>query len=290
MIPRTRIVSIATAVLFVSSLPAMAQTSPEPAGAEAPHELSETELSRQLANPVTNIWSIANQFNNYKLSNGSWNDNWNFQPLLPISLTEDWNLITRPVVTIYNSVPIETTPGEFRNTTAFGDMIFMQQLSPAHSGPWLFGIGPTWVFPSAGSVHTGQGKWMVGPSFVLGYVSKKFILGVFPQQWWSFSGDPDRPSTNQMNLQPIAALFFPHGWSVGYSGNILADWKATPGNVWTVPLGIGVNKVFKFGRLPVKLGVAGQYMVVRPGPAGQKWDIQIQVTPVIPKLVKGTLF
>jgi hypothetical protein len=57
-----------------------------------------------------------------------------------------------------------------------------------------------------------------------------------------------------------------------------------------VPLGIGVSKVAKFGRLPVKIGVAGQYMVVRPEPAGQKWDIHVQVTPVIPKLVKGTLF
>jgi hypothetical protein len=30
-----------------------------------------------------------------------------------------------------------------------------------------------------------------------------------------------------MNLQPFAALFFEEGWSVGYSGNILANWKLT---------------------------------------------------------------
>jgi hypothetical protein len=202
---------------------AVAQTPLQPAGDQAPTS-SATELSKKLANPVSNIWSIANQFNNFQLSNGAWNHNCNFQPLLPLSLTEDWNLVTRPVVTIYNSVPIETAPEEFRNTTAFGDTIFMQHLSPAHSAPWLLGVGPTWVFPTAGSVYTGQGKWMVGPSFVLGYMSKTFILGVFPQQWWSFSGDPNRPSTNQLNLQPIAALFFAHGWSVGYSGNILASW------------------------------------------------------------------
>ncbi len=131
---------------------------------------------------------------------------------------------------------------------------------------------------------------MVGPSFVVGYMTKKYIVGVFPQQWWSFGGDPERPSTSQLNLQPIAALFFEHGWSVGYSGNILANWKETPGNVWTVPLGIAINKVVKLGRLPVKFGVAGQYMVVRPEPAGQEWNIQIQLAPVLPRLVKGTLF
>ena len=291
MTSRTRIVPGVLALLLFSSVPTTAQTpSPAAGGEKDDPELSETELSKKLANPVSNIWSITNQINNFQLANGQWNYNWNFQPLLPVSLTKDWNLLTRPVVTIYNSVPIETAPGEFRNTTTFGDTILMQHLSPAHSGAWLLGIGPTWVFSTAGSVHTGQGKWQVGPSFVLGYMSKKFLLGVFPQQWWSFSGDPLRPATSSLNLQPIAALFFEQGWSVGYSGNILANWKATPGNVWTVPLGVGVNKVFKFGRLPVKIGVAGQYMVVRPEPAGQKWDIQVVVTPVLPKLIKGTLF
>jgi len=29
-----------------------------------------------------------------------------------------------------------------------------------------------------------------------------------------------------MNLQPFGSYFLPDGWSIGYSGNILADWKA----------------------------------------------------------------
>ncbi len=115
------------------------------------------------------------------------------------------------------------------------------------------------------------------------------MLGVFPQLWWSIGGDSTRPNTSQMNLQPIASLFLEDGWSVGYSGNIIANWKASSGNVWTVPLGMGVSKVVKFGRLPVKLGLAWQYMVVQPD-GGQRWNIQFQITPVIPKLIKETLF
>jgi hypothetical protein len=287
---RLRTVSVLFALLVSVAFPAAAQTTPQEAGEDEDGAgASATELSRKLANPVSSTWSIANQFNNFKLENGSWNYNWNFQPMLPVSLTEDWNLLTRPVVTVYNSVPVETAPGEFRNTTAFGDTILMEHLSPARSGHWLLGIGPTFVFPTAASADTGQGKWQAGPSCVFGYLSKKYIVGVFPQQWWSFAGDPSRPSTNLLNLQPIGSLFFRDGWSVGYSGNVLANWNATPGNVWTVPVGIGVNKVVRFGRLPVKIGGSVQYMVVRPEPAGQKWDIQIVITPVIPKLVKGTL-
>jgi hypothetical protein len=94
-----------------------------------------------------------------------------------------------------------------------------------------------------------------------------------------------------MNLQPFAAYFLPNGWSIGYSGNILANWKAdNAGDVWTVPLGLSVSKVQKFGKLPVRFALAGQYMVHHPDTFGQKWNIQLMVVPVIPKLIKGTLF
>jgi hypothetical protein len=72
------------------------------------------------------------------------------------------------------------------------------------------------------------------------------IVDVFPQQWWSFAGDSDRPATSQLNLQPSGAYFFGDGWNVGYSGNILANGKAASyKDVWTVPIGLGVGKVLK---------------------------------------------
>jgi hypothetical protein len=93
-----------------------------------------------------------------------------------------------------------------------------------------------------------------------------------------------------MNIQPIFSLFFEGGVNVGYSGNILVDWKAPADNRWTVPIGISAGKVFKFGRLPVKVGLSAQYMVVQPEPVGQRWNVQILLTPVLPKLIQGTLF
>ena len=159
------------------------------------------ELNRKLTNPVSTIWSLSNQFNNFKLENGRWNNNWNFQPVLPISLNKDWNLITRPVMPFYNIVPHETAPGQFERTAGLGDLILLELLSPAHSGHWVLGAGPTFIFPTATSKFTGQGKWQAGPSVVAGYLTKEFFLGVFPQQWFSIGGDPDRPDTSQLNLQ-----------------------------------------------------------------------------------------
>ena len=163
-------------------------------------------------------------------------------------------------------------------------------LSPAHSGNWVLGAGPTFIFPTATSHFTGQGKWQAGPSVVVGYLTKEFFIGVFPQQWWSIGGEHGRPDTNQMNLQPIATIFFGEGWSLGYSGNILADWTASSDNVWTVPIGLGLAKVVKLGRLPVKIQLAVQHMPVHPRISGQEWNVQVSITPVLPKLIKGVLF
>ena len=267
------------------------QGAPEPAPLTAAEEAEKAnELAKMLANPVANLWSLTFQFNNFELTNGRWNENLNFQPVMPVSLTKDINLITRPVIQLYNSAPYTTTTGADARTWAFGDWTQLELFSPANSGDWILGAGPTFIFPTASSVYTGQGKWQIGPAVVVAYMTKKYIVGVFPQQWWSYAGDPSRPSTNQMNLQPIANLFFEGGWNVGYSGNITADWEAPSNNRWTVPIGIGGGKVVKFGRLPVKVALAVQYMVTQPSPVGQRWNIQLQLTPVLPKLIKGTLF
>ena len=94
-----------------------------------------------------------------------------------------------------------------------------------------------------------------------------------------------------MNLQPVAAYFLPDGWSIGYSGNVLANWKADKdGDVWRVPLGLALGKVQKFGRLPIRLQLAGQYMAHHPKHFGQEYNIQFTVSPVIPKLIEGNLF
>jgi len=275
----------------VAQAAAAPETSESVEGKEdQPHHVSATELSRQLLNPVTSLWSLQLQFNNYRLDSGKWNNNLLFQPVLPIALTKDLNLINRPVIPLYNSVPHETAPGEFDRTTGFGDITLLELFSPAHSGHWILGAGPTFIFPSASSDFTGQGKWQAGPAVVIGYLTKQFIVGVFPQWWWSFAGDSSRPDTSQMNLQPFAAWFLGEGWNIGYSGNVLADFKAPSDNRWTVPIGLEIGKVVKLGKLPVKIELAGQYMPIHPDHVGQQWNIQFSLTPVIPKLIKEPLF
>lgn len=273
-----------------------AQSAPAPGAEESSSALSASELAKEISNPVTSLWQLQFQFNNLKLESdplspvsGEWVNNLYFQPVMPVSLTKKINLITRPVIALYQSVPYPTETGGVERTTRLGDTILAQVLSPAGTEPWIWGVGPTWIFPTAGSDLTGQGKWQVGPAVGGGYITSKFMIAALAQQWWSFAGDKDREDTSQLNLLPLINRFFGGGWSVGYSGNILVDWKAPSGEGWTVPLGASVGKVVKFGRLPVQLQVGGQYFVERPL-GGPEWNFQLQITPVIPRLIKKTLF
>jgi hypothetical protein len=287
---------IACATSASAQLAPAPKPDPDPSAAVSSSALSASELAKEISNPVTSIWQLQFQFNNVKLESGNlnpvsgkWVNNLYFQPVMPVSLTKDINLITRPVITLYQSVPYPTATGGSERTTTFGDMILATVLSPARTEPWIFAAGPTWIFPTAGSDFTGQGKWQVGPAVGGGYITDKFMIAALVQQWWSFAGDADRKSTNQMNILPLIYRFFGDGWSIGYSGNILADWKAASGEKWTVPLGLSIGKVIKFGMLPVQVQIAGQYFVERPE-FGPKWNVQLQVTPVIPRLIKKTLF
>ena len=172
---------VAGGVVSLANISALAADVSRGQEASTPAE-DANELAKELANPVANLWSLQFQFNNFELTNDRWNYNLIFQPVMPVSLTKDINLITRPVIQFYNSVPFTSMTGKEVRTTSFGDWTQLELFSPANSGNWLLGVGPTFIFPTAGSFYTGQGKWQIGPAVVLAYMTKKYIIGVFPQQ------------------------------------------------------------------------------------------------------------
>lgn len=263
------------------------------AAAQTVETKSLDEVNKELSNPISSIWALQLQENTYWLNKPDRNVvNLQFQPVLPLALTENWNLITRPVFQVMNSTPYVNSSGNLHRVAGFGDTILATMLSPSPkvAGPWLLGVGPSFIFPSATNSRLGQNKWQIGPAGVFGYLGNKWLAGVFPQQWLSVGG-PGPKTVSQMNVQYFFTYLPGDGWGIGTSPNMLVNWYANKaGNMITFPVGLNVSKVIKIGPLPVKLAVQGQYMPVHPDVFGQKWNLQFSVTPVIPKLIKGTLF
>jgi len=276
-------------LIFVAILALLVAVS---AAAQEPDNKSLDEVNKELSNPISSIWALQLQENTYWLNRPDRNVvNLQFQPVLPLALTDDWNLITRPVFQVMNSTPYVNQRGNLHRVTGFGDTILAMLLSPSPklAGPWLLGAGPTFIFPSATNSRLGQNKWQFGPGGVFGYLGGKWLAGVFPQQWFSVGG-PGSQTVSQMNIQYFFVYLPGGGWGIGTSPNILINWYANKsGNMLTVPVGLNVSKVIKLGPLPVKLAVQGQYMPVHPDVFGQKWNLQFAITPVIPKLVRGNV-
>ena len=148
------------------------QTETGAASEDEGNDKSLTEVDKELTNPVGGSWSLTFKQNNYLLDNPDrWRSNVQFQPVLPISLTSDWNLITRPTIPFFLSQPHQVPAGvpgqvDIATTAGLGEIMLVEMLSPAPliAGHWLLGAGPTFVFPTASTEATGHGKWQAGPA------------------------------------------------------------------------------------------------------------------------------
>jgi hypothetical protein len=303
---KTRTASALLGVALAASAPA-ASAAPEAqagsASADGDQPISASELNKQLNNPVSSIWSITIQNNFTSLENDSgtdvpgWEDgenkwlyNMNFQPVLPIKLTGSWNLISRPVIPIFADRQV-FDGGGFKGRSGLGDITLFSLLSPEASGDgFLWGVGPSLIFPTASRNDLGQEKWQAGPAAVALYLSKDWVFGVLPQHWWSYAGNGDRPSTSTSNVQYFIQRLLPNQWQIGMAPNIVIDWEEDTDNAVTFPVGLGVGKLLRFGKLPVKLQLEVQYAVVHPDDFGQRWNVRFVVNPVLPALVKKPVF
>jgi hypothetical protein len=281
-------------LLLGQATPAAAAATARP-GSESGDQASMEEINKQLNNPVSSIWSLNFQ-HNFVFSEGPpsdrerWYYNFNFQPVLPIRLTEDWNLISRPVIPVLAGVDVPELSGGGLNWTeksGFGDIVFFSLLSPNSAQGLLWGVGPTFIFPTASDDALGQGKWQAGPAAVGLYLGKEWIFGALAQQWWSFAGDDNRPDTNSTSIQYFIQYILPDNWQVGMSPTLTVNWKAEGDNKLNFPIGLGVGKLVKFGRLPVKFTVEIDYSVVKPDDFSQRWLIRFQMIPVLPALIKN---
>jgi hypothetical protein len=193
----------------------------------------------------------------------------NVQPVIPFKVSDEWNAITRTIVPIANQPQL--VPG-MGSHGGLGDIQFTPFLSPAKPGEAIWGVGPALVFPSATDQWLGSGKFSAGPSGVVLRIDGPCVYGALAQNVWSYAGDSDRDYVNQMLIQPFVNYDFPKGWYLTSSPIITADWHADSDQRWTVPVGGGIGRFFRIGKLPVNMQLQSFCNVVHPD-FGSEWSV-----------------
>ncbi len=235
-------------------------------------------LRKAAQNPIANLISVPFQ-NNANFDVGPYHrpqNVLNFQPVIPIHVTDDWNLITRWITPIIYQPRISPTEGaEF----GLGNLSPAFFLSPAHSGEIIWGVGvQTWL-PTATDKNLGINKWGAGPAAVALTIQGPWVIGVLANNVWAGTTD-QRVST--LTVQPFVNYNLPHGWYLTSSPVITANWVAKNDERWTVPIGGGIGRLFKVDKLPINTQLQAFYNVVRPTD-GPSWTLRFQLQFLFPR-------
>jgi len=255
---------------------------------EAPAPADADALARKLANPVGSLYSLPIEATfDYGAENGDATFI-NFQPVIPVTLSEDWNLINRTILPLIDAAgtpvgsPGNPEPEFGPRRFGLGDISHSMFLSPAAPGKVIWGAGPILTFPTATSSQLGSEKWSAGPTAVLLTQPKPWTLGLLTGNLWSYAGASDRSSVNQLFLQYFINYGFEGGWYATTGPMMTANWNAPSSDRWTIPVGGGFGKVFKIGQQNMRAQLQAFYNVEKPS-GGPDWALQFTVQFVWPK-------
>jgi hypothetical protein len=253
----------------------LAQEAPAPSGGD-----DSVELAKKLSNPIANLISVPLQFNYdegfgpkdaYKLT-------LNVQPVIPITLNIDWNVIVRTIVpVVYQDSLADGIDSKF----GLGDTLQSFFFSPKEptSGGWIWGVGPAFLWPTGTDDILGSEKWGAGPTAVLLKQEKGWTYGALGNHIWSYAGDGERNEVNASFIQPFLTYTWPTATTLGVNTESTYDWNDSQ---WTIPLNLTFGQIMKFGKLPVQLAIGPRYYAASPD-GGPEWGARFTMTFLFPK-------
>ena len=260
----------ALALVFVC-LPARGQTDDEAAKA--------AELAKKALNPVASLISVPIQ-NNWDFGIGSTDAmryTANVQPVIPVTLTKDWNLITRTILPI---IYAESTSAGGGSKFGLGDISQSFFLSPKEPvGGWIVGAGPVLLYPSATNDALGAKKWGAGPTLVVLTQQSGWTYGVLANHIWSYAGSSSRSDLSATFLQPFLSFTTKTFTTFGLNTESTYDWK---NRQWTVPINVSLTQLLKVGKQPMSFSIGGKYYAEKPQ-GGPDWGLRFAVTLLFPK-------
>jgi hypothetical protein len=260
-----------------TSLYQSSSAQPTPA---APTPASSADLAKKLSNPVANLISVPFQFN-YDTGFGPKDADrltLNIQPVVPISITDDWNLIVRTILPVIYQ---DSLADGIDSTFGLGDTVqsfFFSPKAPT-SGGWIWGVGPVFLWPTATDDLLGSEKWAAGPTAVLLHQEHGWTYGLLANHLWSYAGESSRASVNATFLQPFLTYTWPTATTLGINTESTYDWNDSQ---WTVPINLTLAQIVKIGQHPIQFTLGPRYYADSPD-NGPEWGVRFAITFLFPK-------
>jgi len=253
------------------------------AAARAEEKNSDEDLAKKLTNPVADLISVPFQFN-YDDGIGPTNDGYQyylkFQPVVPIHLTSDWNVISRTILpVIYTNRFVPPFDGPNFGTGDITQSFFFSPKEPSSWGKIIWGAGPAFLIPTATNGSLGAEKWGAGPTVVILKLAGPVTAGLLANQIWGFAGNDNRTRYNQTYFQPFLVYTTHTATSLGVNLESSYDWVTSR---WSVPMNLFVSQMARLGPQIAQFQVGYRSWVSTPS-GGPQWGLRFTVTLLYPK-------
>jgi hypothetical protein len=181
------------------------------------------DLAKQLANPISSLVSMPFQYNSDSIGDGDV-ERLNIQPVIPLALNKDWNLITRTIVPIVGQ---NDFPTRGQSDAGLGDINASQFFSPKAptAGGWIWGVGPVELLPTASQESLGSEQFGLGPTGVALKQVGPITYGALANHLWTVFGDDSRAKLNATFLQPCASIVTPTKTTFSLNAESTYDWE-----------------------------------------------------------------